>query len=93
MDFLTFDHFRKQLDRIEATLLLIKHQGELNMTQIDDLNTKIDAITAQVTQLGTDLTAEIARLKGQFPDITPQLGKLDSIATALTSLDTQATGA
>lgn len=93
MDFLTFEHFRKQLDRIEAMLLLIKHKGDLTMAQIDDLNTKIDGIVAQVTQLGTDLTAEIARLKGAFPDIAPQLAKLDSIAASLATLDTQATGA
>lgn len=63
------------------------------MGQLEDLTTKVDGITAQVAQLGTDLVAEIARIKAQFPDISTELGKLDAIAAALQNLDNTATSA
>lgn len=58
---------------------------EINMSALDD---KITAINAAVTKLGQDLTKAIADLKANSGAPTPaQLASLDTIAQALTSLD------
>ena len=63
------------------------------MSQLDDLNAKITAVQATITQLGLDLTAAIADLKSKITagqDLSAPLAALDAINTSLSNLDTQA---
>ena len=53
-EFLTFDHFRKQLDRIETDLIHIKQQGDKIMGALDD---RTAAIVAAVALVGANAWA------------------------------------
>lgn len=97
----TFNYFREKLETIERLLIEIKIQGENNMSQLDDLNTKITAVgtgidnigtalataTADIVKAFTDLKAAIAA-GGTGPDLTTQNQALDSAIAKLADLST-----
>lgn len=88
-----FNHFDKRLERIEKLILEIKQKETHIMSQLDDLNAQITAVTTAVNQLGTDLTASIADLQAKITaagtpiDLTAQIASLQGIATQLTTMD------
>ena len=88
-----FLHFDKRLERLEQMLIEIKNKETIIMSQIDDLNTQIAAVTTAVNQLGTDLTASIADLQAKLAaagtpvDLTAPIASLTAIATQLTTMD------
>lgn len=86
-----FNYFDKRLETIEHLLIEIKKQGEKHMSVLDD---KITAINTAVTKLGTDLSTLITDLKsnsGAGAPTAAQLASLDTIAQALTSIDSTVT--
>lgn len=64
-----------------------------NQSQLD---TAIQAVSAEVTKLGNDLTAAITALEAKISsanspvDFTPEVTSLQNVATTLTSLDASA---
>jgi hypothetical protein len=78
--------------RIEMTAGFgrLERLEKLLMAQIDELNTKLDAVAAAETKLGTDIDTVVEFLKNNVPptpDLTAQLAKLDTIAQALIDSD------
>lgn len=79
---------------LSPVIIKINEMEKKIMAQIDDLNTEVAAVKTAVGQLGTDLTAAIAKLEAEIAaagtavDLTGPIADLKAVADSLTALDT-----